>query len=619
MIFSIVILLLVAVIAYFYFVQGFLTATLSAVAAALGAVLSLSYYEPLTVALFQSKFVDLGNAISLLLIYAASFIVLRLLFDKLVPGNVRLQSTVDKAGGAVMGVIIGIFTMGIMAIATQSMPFGPSIMGQARYKTGPDREVTVPGQGVQAADEQVTDEMIGEKFDLPDRQTLLLPVDDWVVGFVSMLSDGGSLAGNQPLTSVHPALLDEFFGQRIGIQPGAVHVLINTRSPAPLTIPLAYVLPQVNEGDAEIKQLRAGALRILKPSLQSDAQNEIVVIRLMFTRGAADTDGIVRFAPGSIRLLANGTNYFPIGSLDTAGVLRINKPDDAIAVGVTDTDHGADMVFFLPKSGVLHQATDKDGNTSEKFVDGSFLEVKRETRIDLSGVTFVAPQAPDKTLNVLRKKLMPPALTDTPAAPAASLSQPANAQIGSVPSASNAKVPFVFDRVELSNKLFAVIAPGLLNGPESDATFPTGSAFVRQKQLDRLQVRPDAPIRQQGTGDNATAALFVPAGKHMVQLIGTPPPQTDDAWAWSSHLHDFALIAASGEPVKASGAAAKVLKSQQFSMAAAYQSDGIVPLIASEAGARPTDVWLLFNVTDGLPVKELDYQGRMVVPLNMPG
>ena len=622
MIFSIIILLLVGVVAYFYYVQGFFTATISAIAAALAATMALGYFEKVTAAMFSSKYLDFGNAFSLTLIFAVTFVIIRVLFDKVVPGNIRLQATVDQVGGALMGLVVGIFAVGIFAIAAESMPFGVSILGAARFKTGPDRPVTVPGHG-QATDEIVSDELISEDplNKSPDRQTLLLPVDDWVVNFVSALSDGGSLAGDSTFASVHPALLDEYFGQRIGIQPAANHVAVNIPNHEAVSVPLAYVLSTVNEGDAEIKQLRNGALRMLKPSLASDDHNVILVIRVMFSSGATDTDRSVRFSPSSIRLVVDSTNYFPIGSLDSTGLLRVNKADDPLVVAVTDQQNGADMVFYVPKDKVLQGSADpKTGESTIKFASGAFLEVKREVRIDLGALKFVSPPAQDKSMNVLRKSGLPPAAgtTPTPAAAAPQTISPTPA-VAVAPPVSDGAVPFVYDHAQVSNRLFAAVATGLLDGPEVMVQFPTGTAMVRNKTLDRLHVRPDATIRALGTGDNPFAELFVPAGKHMVQLIGTPPPTTDDAWGWSKHLGDFAIVAGSGESVKASGAAAKVLKSQQFMMAAAYQSDGPTPTVPPEADARPTDVWLMFNVANGQPLKELDYQGRIIAPLNMPG
>ena len=41
-----------------------------------------------------------------------------------------------------------------------------------------------------------------------------------------------------------------------------------------------------------------------------------------------DVDHIFRFSPASMRLVANGTAYTALGTLDNKGILRQNKPDD---------------------------------------------------------------------------------------------------------------------------------------------------------------------------------------------------------------------------------------------------------------------------------------------------
>ena len=610
MIFSIIVILLVGVIGYFYFVQGFFTAAFSAVAATLAGVLALSYYEPLTAKLFQNKFVDSGNAVALIGIFAISFIVLRVLFDKLIPGNIRLQSTVDRAGGAVMGLVVGIFAIGIFSIAAQSMPFGPSIMGQTRYKTMESRSVVVPGNGQgQGADESVSDELVSEKFEPNDHQTLLLPVDDWVVGFVSYLSNGGSLAGDNTLASVHPALLDEMFGQRIGIQPGVNHVIVDSPTRQSVSVLLAYLLPEVNEADAEIKALRTGVLRSLKPELKSEGGNAILVIRIMCTPNAADTDQLVRFSTGAVRLVVNGTNYTPIGSLDATGTLLLNKPDDALIVSVKDGNAGADMVFYVPSAEVLQgsAASKKGASGLPSFTPGSFLEIKREARIDLSDVKFTPPQAPDKTLNVVRKKGIPAA----PPKPSASIVEPQ-------PTAATDPI-FEMDRCEMSAKLFNPVAVGLFDGTSADVTFASGSAHVQNHEFTRCNITPSVPLKAVGDGDNSIETLAVPSGMRMVQIIGTPPARTDDPWMWSANLNTFTLIDSTGGSHKPAGAFAKVFKSQQPMMMGVYESTGLPIAITRVADARPTDVWLMFLTPQNAGVRELDYADKMLAPINMPG
>ena len=231
--------------------------------------------------------------------------------------------------------------------------------------------------------------------------------------------------------------------------------------------------------------------------------------------------------------------------------------------------------------------------------------MKRGTKIDLSDVQFVPPQSPDKTLNVLRKKgiAAPPAATSgmnsVAPAPTAELAV--------------AETPFINDHIMISSRLFSRVAVGLLDSDDFVAQFPSGVARVHNKStLDQLQVTPSVNLTELATGSNALNELFVPAGMHMVQFVGTPPARTEDAWGWAEHLGEFSLQSAAGNSFKPAGAAAKVLKSQQPMMAAAYQTGGITPLLKPIADARPTDVWLLFNVDNGQPLEGTRLPGEAV-------
>jgi uncharacterized membrane protein required for colicin V production len=608
MIFSIVIVLMVGVIAYFYYVQGLLTSLLTAACAVMAAVIAVSYHENLAMAAFKNKLTDEGTAFSLVLLFALTFVVLRITLDTLIPGNIRLPVLMDRIGAGVFGVIAGIFATGVFAIAAQSLPFGPSIMGQSRFKTLPPRDVHVPTAGM-ATDSQVYDELSSEKFTDDDRQSLWLPVDEWVLGLTSYLSDGGALEGDHTFTSVHPNYLDEMFGQRIGIQPGADHVALNYTGHDQVSVPLAYCPPELAEADAEIPQIRNGTLQLVKPTLKPDGANVILVIRVMFTVNAADSDDkLVRFSTASIRLVANGVNYYPLGTLDAAGVLRMDKPDDPLFVGVADADHAADLVFFVPKSGVLQGATvtkTASGKTVSEsfgsFAPGLFLDVKRMAQVDLSDVKIFPPQAPDKTLNVLRKNGVPK--------PAASVAVAAPAEMGD-------DSPFAFDHMDVSPSLFTPIAVGLFDGDNTAVTFGSGTATVRGKKLAKLNLTATTPLASLGSGDNAFDQLFVPAGMKAVQLVGTLPPKASDPWNWAEHLGEFSVVDATGKAYKPSGALAKVMKSIQPMAVGAYDADAGVTEIPKTPDVRPTDVYLIFLVPDGVTLKELDYQGKRLTPLN---
>jgi uncharacterized membrane protein required for colicin V production len=345
MIFSIVILLLIGVIAYFYYAQGFLTSLLTAVCAVMATVIAISYHENLENYLFATRLADQGAAFSLAMLFALTFLILRMTLDAAIPGNIRLPVLMDHIGAAVFGLVTAIFATGVFAIAAQTLPFGPSIMGQARFKTSNSRDVHVPTAGM-ATDQTVTDQLSSDTFVDEDRQSLMVPVDQMVLNFVSYLSDGGSLAGDRTFASVHPNYLDELFGQRIGIQPGAEHIAVNTPAHQQVTVPLAYVPPALAEADGEIPQLRDGVLKSLKPTLTPDGSHAIVVIRVNFTAAASDDDKLVRFAPGDIRLVANGTDYYPLGTLDESGVLRMNKIDDPLAKRCPNRSAGLPRAHF---------------------------------------------------------------------------------------------------------------------------------------------------------------------------------------------------------------------------------------------------------------------------------
>src|SRR5688500_10723677 len=133
MILSLLIIGVIGTIAYFHYAQGLFGATFSAVIAILAAALAIGYHENLVNALLGGAVGDYANAGALAAIFALVYVVCRVITDKAIPGNVRLPLMVDRIGGAVMGVIAGIFTAGIVALIAQALPFGPAVGGHARY------------------------------------------------------------------------------------------------------------------------------------------------------------------------------------------------------------------------------------------------------------------------------------------------------------------------------------------------------------------------------------------------------------------------------------------------------------------------------------------------------
>src|SRR3954470_6703363 len=217
-IFAIVMIVLVGVVTFFHLLQGFFSATISAILAVTAAVLALSYHEAIAQKYLAGGYADLAHTMVLLVLFAAIYLVGRVLFDKAVPGNLRLPPAADKIGGAVMGIIAGVFAAGVVAIAAQEMPFRGSIWGYSRFGVD-DKQVNVPTNR-RAVERIMYDNMGDNTIEDAKRsgtQSLLVPVDEIVIGEVRKLSEGGPLSGATPLSEVHPDWLTELYGQRVGI------------------------------------------------------------------------------------------------------------------------------------------------------------------------------------------------------------------------------------------------------------------------------------------------------------------------------------------------------------------------------------------------------------------
>ena len=144
MIFSIIVILIVGIVAFFHYIQGFFSATISAICCVLAAVLAVSYHEVIVEKLLGGRFGNVAHAMALSVMFAVVYLVLRVMFDKMVPGNLRLPAIVDKVGGGAVGLVAGVFAAGVVALTAQYLPLMPSIAGYARYAVS-DQDVTVPG------------------------------------------------------------------------------------------------------------------------------------------------------------------------------------------------------------------------------------------------------------------------------------------------------------------------------------------------------------------------------------------------------------------------------------------------------------------------------------------
>src|SRR4051812_14231050 len=107
-----IMLVLIAAITFFHWLQGVFSATISVILAIISATIAIAFHEKVVLMALRGRFADQAPAIAIVVLFAVTYIVLRVIFDKAVPGNVRVPALVDKIGGGVMGLVAAFFATG---------------------------------------------------------------------------------------------------------------------------------------------------------------------------------------------------------------------------------------------------------------------------------------------------------------------------------------------------------------------------------------------------------------------------------------------------------------------------------------------------------------------------
>jgi hypothetical protein len=606
MLFSIIILLMILAVAYFQYAQGFFSATLSAICTIFAALIAFSFYEPLVNTIFQGKMADQSHPLALVVLFALSYVILRVIFDKAVPGNIAVPLLVDKIGAGLMGVVAAVFAAGIFSVAAQMLPFGPSIGGFTRYPTA-DRGATASIPGQRNVDITISDELRSPELDPKQASTPLIPAGEAVTALVSHLSDNGSLSNGAPFDAVHPDFLNELFAQRLGIQLGAKHTAINFASQPAVSVKGIYLvrgsdsaekgLPEV---DAELPSIRGPIEPTVKKG-EEILKSDVLIFRTSFSSSAADEDQRVRISTGAVHLAGNGVLLHPLGTLNK-GVLYRNRPDDYIIIPVQGSEATADFVFLMAPELVDNGG---DPKTPGKMVADAVYEAKRGGIVAVGGMPITdGPPPAAENVGVLTKKVKLPAVAGAAVAAAAAGAPAAQA-------AAAASAPLTIKDVAISDKLFQGINVGYSGSGAQDTTFASGTASIRDGKLTKLTVNANQSL--QLLSQNTTLdTFFVPQGMKMVQVSAEPPTATgSDPWGWAQDLSGFTLVDGKNQKHQPYGAWAKVSQGAAQKMVGRYDSSSPVTSVSKEDG-RPMDVWIAFLIADGTKIKDLSYQGKSI-------
>ena len=623
MIFAGLIIIFIAAVVFFHFMQGFFSATMSAIFAIIAAVFAFSYHETIVENYLGGRMADSAHAMVLLVLFAAIYLALRIIFDNLVPGNVTLPSGFDKGGALVMGLVAAVFATGIIAIAAQELPFGTDLAGYHRYAVEDLHPVIVPTRknlNSKMWDELSTNQP-GQFGDTGEtgKGVPLIPVDDIVVQTIERLSDsGGALEDGKPLQQVHPAFLDELFGQRMGIETGANRVAMNLDQHLhAMDIKGLYHLEDKKgkefETDAEYTKIRNKKLAEVHPT----ANQMFLVVRILFFKQAADKDNLFRFSPGSCRLVvpkaSRGaeeplwTDYYPVGTYDNQmKKLFIDKLDDMLFIDMREGDHGADLVYLVDKAEFDKQAP-----------RGTFIEVKRLARVDLGGMDVKTKLPPSTQIGILHPEGLGPNEEENPnevvppeqqpqgqsprgggRAQAAPQPQPEQPQPGQ-------STAFEVNAAVLSAKLpVSIKAPA--GAPTDDLVqVPGGNAAFEAGKIKSANLDSSAQEQAGGTVNQ----LSIPEGQVAVEVAGTPAGAAP--WAPAAETEQYEIVDNAGKHYPPNGIFVTYDSGGAEKFLLRYVADTTISGAAPpDANGKPKRVLLYFLVPKGTTVTEFDDHGQ---------
>ncbi|MCH8152674.1 MAG: CvpA family protein [Planctomycetes bacterium] len=183
---NIVLIALVAMIAYWWANQGLFSAIIHLLCVIVAGAIALAFWEPLTVGLLLrgNAFDNYAWGVSLVGLFVAALLALRLATNKLIPANVDLPHWANLGFGFPVGAASGVLTIGLLIIGIGFIQSEREIfgyVGSARSARGQVGEV-------------------GSR--------MWLPFHKWTDEFYSQLSVG-SLSTPRPLRHYYPNLSDQ--------------------------------------------------------------------------------------------------------------------------------------------------------------------------------------------------------------------------------------------------------------------------------------------------------------------------------------------------------------------------------------------------------------------------
>lgn len=294
MLFSLVIAIMVILVTAFWVYQGMFSAMIMFFLSVVSCLIAFGFYEQVHALWAGSLDGGIGLPLALMLLFLASLLGLRFLADKLIPDNIRLPVILDRAGGGVCGLFIGLILVGTSLTAIQMLPIGASVFGFERLEAQPDGTVKA-------------------------KSFSFFNPDGFTVGLATMLSNN-RFGGTNRLAESKPDLLLDLYSARANPQPEE-RVFLSADA---MTVKGWWKAQQIDVVDQ----------RVDGESLAREFRTEdvvpgktLIVCRVRVDAGAAKSGAEIRFRTSQFRLVGPPPSNDP--ALSTT-------PEVILACGLSD-------------------------------------------------------------------------------------------------------------------------------------------------------------------------------------------------------------------------------------------------------------------------------------------
>lgn len=321
MILSIVVICFIALMAFWWSQQGFFGSILHLAATIAAGVIAFALWEPVVYGLLLNSLPEAAWGAGLLILFGLTLWIIRLVFDKLITGNVYFNPNLDRLLGGLIGLVSGVLTAGLLVIGLQ-MAGLPDLLGYQGY--------SLDEQGKVVSD-----------------STLIIPVDSCAAGFFSMISAGSfsPMMSEDTLDRFHPNL-----AQEASLFHQAAHIASRRGAKAS-----SFSL--VGDGTLKLADIPAKLPDALKPKAAGTHLAVVgikTIVKSSDGSAASDGDGVYRVARNQVSLVYGRRSdagltrlAFPVGYIQNGQALPLQtKGDFAYSSAAGEVVHH--FLFHIP-------------------------------------------------------------------------------------------------------------------------------------------------------------------------------------------------------------------------------------------------------------------------------